>query len=259
MKISNLYRIILAITNIITNLLILALALVVLIVGILGIVFVNTSLSASEFIIYINTLFILVILIGAFITLICLLGIIGSLAAYSSNNKLLKIVSICMLVFSVCGMVLVLIGEITGVVLAFNFRSDVTDRISDALLTILTDTFTNNPSTVDDLIVPIQTLFDCCGVTGPDDYENITGIGANMTLPEGCCRSLFPGCTLSTGSSTYRTDGCADIVIGIITAYFNVVIGVGIVIFILSVAAIAIPLLLVCAQYCKQEGGLKVV
>ena len=257
--VSDLYRVILASINIITNLLILLLALGVLAIGIAGLVLVNTQLSTSDFIVYINSLFILVILIGFFISLICIFGVVGSVTACNSNSKILKIVSVCLLLLAICGMILVLIGEIAGVVLALKFRSQVTSTFSNSLLTLFNDTFANNPSSVDDLIVPIQTFFDCCGVNGPIDYRNIPAIGVNRTLPGGCCRSMYPTCTLSDNSDTYRPQGCASIVIAIITVYLNVVIGVGIVIFVLSIAAIVMPLLLMCAQCFKEDGHLRVV
>ena len=246
--------------NIVVNLAILLLALVALSVGIAGVVLVNTHLSASGLIIYINGLFIFVVLVGTYIAVICMFGIIGSYAAYNSSNKILKMVSICLLLFAACGMLLVLIVQIVGIAVATTYRSEVQATFTSSLLTFFNDTFTNSPDAVDDVIVPFQTFFDCCGVSGPEDYEDIPAIGDSNPLPEGCCRSLYPSCTLSNDSSTYRSEGCASVVIDITSAYFNAIIGVGVVIMIQSINAVIMPLGLVWAKcFKKEDGGLKVV
>lgn len=252
MEFSAVYRIILAVLNIIVNLFILMLGMAVLAIGIAGVVLVN-QLNASAFILFFNTAFGLVIAIGLFIAIVSFFSIVGSYTSYASGNKALRGVSICLLVIAVCGMTIVLLCGIAGVVLTVIYQSFITMRFTSGLLALFNDTLVNNPSSIEEIIVTLQVTFKCCGVNGPSDYANIPTIGNNTALPGGCCFGIS-NCTLSGDPTLYRTDGCGVILLDLLTTYSYVMIGLGVAILVIAITVILLPLLLICLVAKKSEN-----
>lgn len=255
---SNFYRVLVTVVYTIANLIILLLGAGVLSIGVVGVVLVNDVFSASDYILFANTFFIVVTFIGVFITLLCLLAIVGTYATYCSNeNSVLKGVAICLLVTATSGMLIMLIGQFIGVLVAYIYRAQLEDTFTSSVLTFFDDTYENNPRGIDEVIIPIQKFFDCCGATGPEDYAGISEVGLNNSLPEGCCRFVSPNCTLGGDSSLYRSEGCAMLVVGLIVAYFDAILGVGVAILVVSIIAVVMPLFLMCCIAFTKSDGVK--
>ena len=255
---SNVYHVILSIVYTFVNLIILLLGAGVLGIGVAGVVLVNDILNASDYILYTNTFFIIVTFSGAFITLLCLLAITGTYTTYCSNeNSILKGVTICLLVAVTSGMLIVLIGEIVSVLVAYIYRDQLKDTFTSSVLTFFEDTFENNPRGIDEVIIPIQKFFDCCGVIGPEDYAGISEVGLNNSLPEGCCRFVSPNCTLGGDSGLYRSEGCAMLVIDLLVAYYDTILGVGVAILVVSAIAVVMPLILMCCVAVTKSDSVK--
>uniref|UniRef100_W5M4H4 Tetraspanin n=2 Tax=Lepisosteus oculatus TaxID=7918 RepID=W5M4H4_LEPOC len=124
--------------------------------------------------------------IGAYVILamgamLFLLGFLGCCGAIRENK--------CLLLFFFMLILIIFLAELAAAILAFIFRDHLTrEYFTEELKTHYqgynnTDVFTATWNA-------IMTTFDCCGVNGPDDFENglFRNINPNDVVPEACCQ-----------------------------------------------------------------------
>ncbi len=99
-------------------------------------------------------------------------GIIGFLGAKNKSRPLLTVYFSFLL-----GLLLL---ELIAIYFTISFQTRVKADLTDALNTTLTNSVQNR--TVSRMAMSnIQTIFSCCGVTGPLDYASL-----NSTVPDAC-------------------------------------------------------------------------
>nr|XP_020441295.1 tetraspanin-18-like isoform X1 [Monopterus albus]XP_020441296.1 tetraspanin-18-like isoform X1 [Monopterus albus] len=151
-------------------------------------------------------------------SMLFLLGFLGCCGAIRENK--------CLLLFFFMLILFIFLAELAAAILAFLFREHLTREYFTGELKRHyqghnnTDVFTSTWNA-------IMTTFDCCGVSGPEDFEDslFRLLSPNKMIPEACCqRNSYPGdisvqhCV--SGSVAFRHNkGCYSAVVDYFETY----------------------------------------
>ncbi|KAF3686773.1 Tetraspanin-18 [Channa argus] len=120
-------------------------------------------------------------------SMLFLLGFLGCCGAIRENK--------CLLLLFFMLILFIFLAELAAAILAFLFREHLTREYFTRELKRHyqghnnTDVFTSTWNA-------IMTTFDCCGISGPEDFEEslFRLLNPNKIVPEACCqRNSFPG------------------------------------------------------------------
>lgn len=133
--------------------------------------------------------------------LIALIGFLGCCGAAKKNGCMLLLYSLCLLV--------IVIVQVVGVVIAFMFREDAKDYLEEGVTKSLAayGGATNEEEAYTVTLDLAQKNFECCGMNKYDDYADkdlatIWVAGGNETsVPDSCCITNIPDCGKGQASS----------------------------------------------------------
>lgn len=259
MGFSDVLRIILAVVNIIANLLGFIFGGILFAVGIVGLVFFNFfSSQARDAILYLNAGFGIFVAVGFLFLLFAVFAIVGSYLACCPKNKAMKCIAIFLLSADLAALTVILILEIVGVILAFVLRDQITENFVSVLSQGVNQSYSTAPNETQLAIISIQSAFGCCGINSAADFSGYTGYPTGEFLPPGCCNSTFESaCTLAVEQGA---PGCGALIGDLLVSYYNVVGGIGIFFVIMLLLLWVVELALIFTIACaKGEDGLKVV
>ena len=253
-------RIILAIINIIANLIGFLFSIIIIVIGIVGLVAINFFFSGmNEDLLFYNVGFSLYLAIGVIASLFTIAAIVGSYMACCPSSKLVKIIAVTILSVHLIAFVIVFILALAAVIVAFVFRDQVATSFVGVLNRAINESYSLDFNTTQVAIALIQSTIGCCGVNGPSDFLAYPGY-TNVTtyLPPGCCDNDTITCMLSGATEAV---GCGPIIQGLLVNYYNAIGGVGIfeliVIFLLIVVEILLIVLVIKGD--DENGSMKIV
>lgn len=174
----------------------------------------------------------LIIALGAFVFLVGFCGCCGAI----KENK-------CLLGLYIFFLFIIMAGEIAAGVLAILYKDKVNSELTSKLTNVLQNKYVAN-NTIAEPIDFAQIYFKCCGVNGPNDWDNSTYSKntTGRTVPESCCRrkasaeskdptdltpSDFQTCANPADAATYDT-GCYKAAMEWFDKHATILIGVGI-------------------------------
>ena len=198
-------RIILAIINIIVNLLGFLFSIVIIAIGIVGLVVLNFFFTnMNQNLLYYNVGFSLYLAIGVIACLFTVAAIVGSYMACCPSSKVVKIIAVCLLGVHLAAFVVVFILALAGVIVAFVYRDQVADSFVMVMNDAINESYSLDFNTTQVAVTFLQTTIGCCGVNGPADFLTYPGY-TNVTtyLPPGCCDNDTLICTVA-----HRNRGC---------------------------------------------------
>lgn len=206
----------------------------------------------------VNSLSILIIVIGVFILVVSGLGLFGACC----QNK-------CMLVTYAILILILLVMKIAVIAMWFTMKNKVEKEIKDKLLVALKDNFKDdtitNANTISNAWNYMFMTLDCCGVnpvlSATNDFDQTSWCLTSGTcktgtseIPKTCCvnvdessyTSAPAGCHTNVNSGTYNTKGCYDVLKNKLLSQSPAIIGVVITIILLEILAVIFAFLICC-------------
>jgi len=170
------------------------------------------------------------IVIGALITLVSFLGCCGS---FTSNGCLMKTYGVLL--------VILLIAEIGTAIAIYVFKGDIKDIINqgmgEARINYGEDKFPAQTESWD----LVQENFHCCGISGYEDWKNVTSLEPNNAVPDSCCIKVEKTCGYKqlpkANDKIYQT-GCLDKFEKEINDHAGIAAGIGVGIFVIQLITI---------------------
>ncbi|XP_062608728.1 tetraspanin-9-like [Saccostrea cucullata] len=209
-----------------------------------------------------NSVSILVIIIGAFIVVVAGLGLFGACCEVR-----------CMLVTYAILVLLLLLMKIAAVILWFQMRKVFNEETKEALLKSLQENFIddslNSTNDISNAWNYAFLTFDCCGVNRVQGTTNdfdltpwCTTSGecqqTNAQIPKTCCvgvtesnyKTQAPADCYASVSKNYNTQGCYDRFQELVQSSSAPVIGVAITVMVIELLGFVFAIVL-----CKQTGS----
>jgi len=202
----------------------------------------------------VNAILIPMLVIGAVLLLV---GLIGCIGAISGKAGLLNLYFVAVL--------LVVIAEIVVIILAAVYKDtfkEETEKAAKELFEEYLDVYIENPSSTNKMsdaktlgVNVAQYLFSCCGLTkGPSYWK----VGANVKIPPGCCDewkgedlptegALVTDCAAASLGKAYDT-GCTE-------AVEDLADSMGVVIIVVVVVIIVFQIILLAATCYSKKAG----
>ena len=252
-------RIILAIFNILANLVGFLFTVVIIVIGIVGLVAINFYFSGmGQDLLFYNVGFSLFIAVGVIASLFTVAAIVGSYMACCPASKVVKIIAVFLLTVHLVAFVVVFIMALAGVIVAFVYRDLVATNFVAGLNNVINESYSLDFNTTQAVVTVLQSTVGCCGVNGPSDFLTYPGYTAVTTfLPSECCNGTL---LCSIGDATEAV-GCGPLLQDMLVNYYNVIGGIGIfelvVILLLIVVELLLIILIVTAS--SEDGGMKIV
>ncbi|XP_071956014.1 23 kDa integral membrane protein-like [Antedon mediterranea] len=135
---------------------------------------------------------ILLMATGGFLFLVGLSGCYGACAE-----------NVCCLMLYFGLMLIVLIMQLAGGIMAFIYQDDLRAEIETTMQNAIKNDYDTNKET-EDSIDYVQEKFECCGAMSPADWDDRT-----LGKPASCCKET--DCNPSTSGTTWES-GCVDAV-----------------------------------------------
>ncbi|KAI6650259.1 hypothetical protein LOD99_5938 [Oopsacas minuta] len=251
-------RILLAVINIIANILGFLFSVIIIAIGVVGLVRLNLFFSGnlSENILFFNVGFSLCVAVGVIAVIFTVAAIVGSYLAYCPANGVMKGIAVCFLSAHLIAFVVVFLLALAGVVVAFVFSNNVANNLIPVLNSAVNESYMEEFDLTQTAVIAIQSLVGCCGVTGPGDFAEYPGYNTSY-LPQGCCNSTVILCTEAEAT---EAQGCGRFIREQLEEYYNWIGGVGIfeliVILLFMLVELVLIILVIMAD---KDGGMKVV
>ncbi|XP_072178874.1 23 kDa integral membrane protein-like [Diadema setosum] len=135
------------------------------------------DLFADDYILIVTGL---IIGVGCFVFIV---GFCGCCGAVKEGTCLLKTYWFFLL--------LIICMEITAGVLAFVYDDEIRNSLMTGMTAAIEDHYNDPDATATTSAVDgMQETFECCGASGPIDYENASFFDANLAVPESCCNGI---------------------------------------------------------------------
>ena len=254
-------RILLSVINIIANLIGFFFAIILIVIGILGLVFFNYFIDTmSDNLLYLNVGFSLYIAVGVLCSLFAVAAIIGSYLACFPANTIIKSIAVFLLVAHLIAVTVVFILAFIGVILAFVYRDFIATEFVGALNTVINESYSLDANSTQTFIAAIQTTLECCGINGAADFMTYPAYTAKYgsVLPPGCCDNIIDvlNCTVANARDT----GCGVFIQSSLVRYYNGVAGIGIFELVIILLLMLVELVLIILVIKKEnEPGMKLV
>lgn len=220
------------------------------IAGILLYVSADFFIVSRQYDIFLNTnsavyIVVPVIVIGLCGVLLVVLGFLGILGAVCANSSILLTYNILLII--------VLIVQMAGGILAVVFRSDIYDQMSIAMLANMEKYQYQSDDSVTQAIDAIQDSLKCCGAYGPDDWKNVQWINNkydNAITPLSCCAetnssSSYDFCVQY--SDIYEL-GCVDTFFQTIEMWGSIVITVALLLALFEISGVILSYCVMCLK-----------
>ncbi|XP_003727534.2 CD151 antigen [Strongylocentrotus purpuratus] len=144
--------------------------------------------------------------IGLFIFVV---GFSGCCGALSESSCLLKMYFMFVLI--------IVLAEFALGILTFVYSSDIEESLMEGMQKTINETY-NDKEGATDAVDDIQTLFECCGASGYEDYMYSQYLDVGLAVPKSCCYKNSTGTANCTGGAkgqpTYPDlvwkDGCVS-------------------------------------------------
>ncbi|XP_076472175.1 CD151 antigen-like [Babylonia areolata] len=162
----------------------------------------------------------LLLAFGAFIFLVGFSGCCGAIR----NSK-------CLLGLYIFFLVLVFAGELAAGILAAVYKDKLEDEFKKGIIKSIEEDYLKNPDSFD----AVQKELECCGASGPKDYENSTWYKENekknisYEIPASCCKPNvnLKDCQERTDQDSFYKEGCQDKLVEWMEDHSTILIGVG--------------------------------
>merc|ERR1712179_157005 len=126
---------------------------------------------------------IIILIVGIFILL---LGFFGCCGAQKENA--------CMLyTYSTVLLILVIAQFACGIILVVNGKS-AEDTVKDGMWKAFNKYGNPDDNHFTEVVDKLQNELKCCGVDGPDDWQNATYLMDDHSVADGCCKDMMTGC-----------------------------------------------------------------
>lgn len=188
----------------------------------------------------------LIIAAGCAVVLVAVIGLIGALCDKKINRFLL--------VFYIVLVLIVFAAQLTGGILGFVFRDDITNIIQDGLNSTLNDynSVNSNTTTRVSAITEswdfVQENLDCCGLLAVEDWIESTGVFQNDgVFPVSCCITQSSQCnTNATDSTNIHANGCIQELTDFVREQLLIVASIAIAFVVGEIVVVLMAICLVC-------------
>ena len=255
-------RVLLAIINVIANLIGFFFAIILVVIGIVALVFFNFFIDTmSDNLLYLNVGFALYVAVGVLCTIFAVAAIIGSYLACFPANTVLKSIAIFFLATHLIIITVIFILGLIGVILAFVYRDIVANQFVGLLDRVINESYALDANSTQIAVSALQTTLMCCGVNGPADFAKYPAYTMEYwsVLPPGCCNDTVPitSCTVANA----RQNGCGVYIRDLLVQYYNGVGGVGIfeIVVILLLMLVELVLIILVVAKKNEDSGMKLV
>ena len=185
-----------------------------------------------------------VIVIGLCGVLLVVLGFLGIIGAVCANYSLLLTYNILLII--------VLIVQMVGGILAVVFRYDIYEQMGVAMLSNMGQYQYGSQDSITEAIDSIQRTLECCGAYGPDDWKEVSWINSrydNAVTPLSCCgdnsTSSYAFCIQY--SDIYQ-EGCVDLFFSTVEMWGAIVITVAILLGLFEVSGVVLSYCVMCLK-----------
>ena len=185
-----------------------------------------------------------VVVIGLCGVLLIVLGFLGIIGAVCANYSLLLTYNILLII--------VLIVQMVGGVLAVVFRKEIYEQMGIAMLSNMEQYQYGSGDSISEAIDSIQRTLQCCGAYGPDDWKEVSWINNkydNAVTPLSCCgdnsTSGYDFCTIY---SEINEIGCVDLFFTTVVMWGSIVITVAILLALFEVSGVVLSYCVMCLK-----------
>jgi len=160
-------------------------------------------------------------------SLLLLVGLCGFMGACCEVIFLLKVY----MGFLILIMLIEIVLAVGCVAMKSNVEEYATNRTYE-LIGYYGDSSKDEADIIKQTVDLIQENFDCCGVTGPEDWNNKNTIYNNNTVPDSCCKEISNLCGNKVkveDNTNLHTTGCKVAVINFVESnllYIGIIAGV---------------------------------
>ncbi|KAI6654275.1 Tetraspanin-3 [Oopsacas minuta] len=237
------WRILFAILLVIFNVLLWVIA------GILLYVAADFFIASRTYDIFLNTtsavyIVVPVIVIGLCGVLLIVLGFLGIIGAVCANSSILLTYNILLII--------VLVVQIIGGILAVVFRSDIYEQMGFAMLANMDQYQYQSDDAITEAIDNIQQSLLCCGAYGPDDWKDVSWINNkydNAITPLSCCgdnsTSSYDFCIQY--SDIYQV-GCVELFFNTVEMWGAILISVAILLALFEITGVVLSYCVMCLR-----------
>lgn len=254
MAVLNVVKIILAVINVIANIVSSIFGIVLIGVGITGLLFFNFLGLTSESVIIYNSEFGLFIAIGFFLCLSALFEIFGSLFACFTNNRIVKTIATFLLAVGLIILVIAFILDFSGLIVGFVLRERIISDFVPLVNEAVNSSYSKSPNETQLFIENLQIEFGCCGINGPEDFSDYPGYQDQGFLPTSCCNdSIANG--MCTVANNLNATGCGIVLRNGLVGLYGVVLGIGVFEAVIILLLVIVELILLVLVVKSEPSG----